>query len=87
MLVQQPAGPARKSPFPTLESSGSKAPRIFGAPDNECCRRFLQVAMLTPAIEKAVFVPTHTPSIDLHFNVRRWCAADAESRRPSCTPA
>ncbi|MFY9656345.1 MAG: heavy metal translocating P-type ATPase [Methylocystis sp.] len=63
------AGP--KISFPDAGVIRIESARIFGAPDNESWRRFLQAAMLAPAIEAAVIAPTYTPSIDLHFNVRR----------------
>ena len=64
-------GSGPKISFPDAGVIRVESARIFGAPDSKLCQRFLEMAMLTPAIEAAIIAPTRTPSVDLHFNVSR----------------
>src|SRR5208283_3613053 len=63
------AGP--KISFPDAGVIRVESAGFFGTPDNDFCRRFLQAAMQTPAIDAAVIAPGRAPSVDLHFNVKR----------------
>ena len=64
-------GAALKIVFPDAGVIRIESARLFGAPDSELCRRFLQMAMLAPAIEAAVIAPARTPSVELRFDVSR----------------
>jgi heavy metal translocating P-type ATPase len=44
---------------------------LFGAPDHDLCRRFLQIVLLSPAIEGAEIAPARTPYVDLRFDESR----------------
>ncbi|ARN79835.1 heavy metal translocating P-type ATPase [Methylocystis bryophila] len=71
------SGPAAGKAGPKVSFPGAGVIRVesagfLGAPDNDFCRRFLQTAMLTPAIEAAVIAPGDKPSIDLCFNEKRY---------------
>src|SRR5208283_2536187 len=70
------AGPGVGRAGPTISFPDAGVIRVesagfFGSPDNDFCRRFLQAAMQTPAIDAAVIAPGRAPSVDLHFNVKR----------------
>ena len=64
-------GSGLKIAFPDAGVIRIESVRLFGAPDGELCRRFLQMAMLAPAIEAAVIAPARTPCVDLRFDVSR----------------
>ena len=64
-------GSGPKISFPGAGVIRVESAHIFGAPDSESCRRFLQMAMRAPAIEAAVIAPGRTPFVDLHFDVSR----------------
>jgi hypothetical protein len=57
--------------FPDAGVIRVESARLFAAPDEEHCRRFLQAAMLVPAIEGATLASAQIPSIDLRFDVSR----------------
>lgn len=70
------AGPAAGKAGPKVTFPGAGVIRVesagfLGAPDNDFCKRFLQTAMLAPAIEAAVIAPGARPAIDLCFDERR----------------
>lgn len=66
------SGPAAGKAGPKVSFPGAGVIRVesagfLGAPDNDFCRRFLQTAMLTPAIEAAVIAPGDKPLSLIHI--------------------
>ena len=65
------AEPAMKLVFPGAGVIRIESAQLFGAPDAEACRHFLQAALQLPAIDVAVIAPMEAPCVDLCFDVSR----------------
>ena len=57
--------------FPEVGIIRVESARMFGAPDEHLCRRFLQAVLRLPVIEGATLVPSKTPSVELRFDGSR----------------
>jgi heavy metal translocating P-type ATPase len=67
--TQTVAGPDLKVVFPGEGVIRIESARLFGAPDDDLCRRFLEATLLLPEIAAAIIAPAKTPCIDLCFDV------------------
>ena len=65
------AGPDMKVVFPGAGVIRIQSVRLFAAPDDDLCRRFLQAVLLLPAIDAAIIAPMKIPCVDLCFDVGR----------------
>ena len=57
--------------FPEVGVIRVESARMFGAPDEHLCRRFLQAVLRLRVIEEATLVPSKTPSVELRFDGSR----------------
>lgn len=58
--------------FPRRGIIRVESDHIFKDPDSNACRRFLQIAMLSPLLRKAVLSPSKTPAVDFHFDPKKY---------------
>src|SRR5271168_4114638 len=65
------AGPDMKVVFPGAGVIRIESVRLFAAPDDDLCQRFLQAVLLLPAIDGAIIAPMKTPCVDLCFDEGR----------------